>query len=48
MSRINGEKARAAIARKQRTAQRLKARVAKAAAVSAAGAQAAKINDRSE
>jgi hypothetical protein len=36
MSRINGEKARAAIARKRRTAQRLKDRTNKAALVAAA------------
>jgi hypothetical protein len=41
MSRINGEKARAAIAGKRRTAQRLKSRAAKAVAVNnAAAAQA--------
>jgi hypothetical protein len=36
MSRINGEKARAAITRKRRTAQRAKDRAARAAAVNAA------------
>jgi hypothetical protein len=35
MSRINGEKARAALARRRRTAQRVKARAAKAAAIRA-------------
>lgn len=37
MSKINGEKARASIAKKRRTAQRAKDRVARAAAVKAAG-----------
>ena len=36
MSRINGEKARAAIAKKRRTAQREKDRAARAAAVNKA------------
>jgi hypothetical protein len=35
MSRINGEKARAALAKRQRTAQRVKARASRAAAMSA-------------
>ena len=35
MSRINGEKARAALAKRRRTAQRVKARATKAAALSA-------------
>ena len=37
MSKINGEKARAAITKKRRTAQREKDRAARAAAVKAAG-----------
>ena len=37
MSKINGEKARASIAKKRRTAQREKDRAARAAAVKAAG-----------
>ena len=37
MSKINGEKARASIAKKRRTAQREKDRVARAAAVKTAG-----------
>jgi len=36
MSKINGEKARASIAKKRRTAQRVKDRAARAAAVKAA------------
>lgn len=36
MSKINGEKARAAIAKKRRTAQRAKDRVARAAAAQTA------------
>ena len=36
MSRINGEKARAAITKKRRTAQRVKDRAARAAAVAKA------------
>lgn len=36
MSRINGEKARANITKKRRTAQRMKDRVARAASVQAA------------
>lgn len=42
MSKINGEKARAAIAKKRRTAQREKDRVARAAAVKAAGNEGGK------
>jgi hypothetical protein len=41
MSRINGEKARAAITRKRRTAQRVKDTAARAAAKGAAPAAAA-------
>jgi hypothetical protein len=42
MSKINGEKARAAIAKKRRTAQREKDRAGRAAAVKAAGEASAK------
>ena len=42
MSRINGEKARATITRRRRTAQRLKDRLGRAAAGAAATAAAAK------
>ena len=42
MSRINGEKARAAITRKRRTAMRLKTAAARTAAKSAPAAPAAK------
>jgi hypothetical protein len=41
MSRINGEKARAAITRRRRTAQRLKDRIGRTAAGEAAAAKAA-------
>ncbi len=41
MSRINGEKARAAIAKRRNTAQRASAQAAKKAAVEAATARAA-------
>jgi len=39
MSRSNGEKARASIAKKRRTARRQKDRAARAAAVKAAGSE---------
>jgi hypothetical protein len=42
MSKINGEKARASIAKKRRTAQREKDRAARAAATQAAGESKAK------